>query len=184
LFVYLNREQIPTNFLKSNTLTLLNITLFPGNFLLPRSSNFKHFLEIGEFKFLPALVELDPLCTVTKRGTFYRDCLSQAISYNFSPCMWLMLNKWEILGFKFWLTEWVTKASWIIISHLPRWCRLTRFSNVFQSIMHTLLTTLCYITCVFFHYWIYKELLTHPFTTFDWNLDNKSLHYIHVKIYK
>jgi hypothetical protein len=62
-------------------------------------------MEDGEFKFWPALVELDPLCTAMETGTGYRVCLSQAICCNSSPYMWLMLNKWEMLGFKFFLTE-------------------------------------------------------------------------------
>jgi len=46
-------------------------------------------MEVGEFKFWPAVTEFDPLCTAMKTGTFYPDCLLQAICYNFSPCLWL-----------------------------------------------------------------------------------------------
>jgi hypothetical protein len=70
------------------------------------------------------------------------------------------------------------------VRQLLRICHLTRSSNVFQSIMHSLTTTLCYITRVFFHYWTFKELFTHPLSTTDWNFDNKNLHYFNVKIHK
>ena len=73
--------------------------------LFPLSSIFKHFMEVGEFKFWPALIEFDPLCSAMKTETFYPHYLSQAICSYFSPYMWLLLNKWEILGFKSWLTE-------------------------------------------------------------------------------
>jgi len=126
-------------------------------------------MEVGEFKFRPALIEFDPLCTAMKTGKFYHDFLSQAICCNFSPCMRLMPNKLEILGFKCWLKEWVTKTSCGLLS--AKWLdQVLKCSPVHHALSSN---NFMLHNPLFFHYCTLKELINHPFTKTDRNLDNK-----------